>query len=60
MTRTGRFTPALRDGRDPRTDSRTIFKAALVDHLGIPKSILDDKIFPGSESEKSIAGLIRA
>jgi uncharacterized protein (DUF1501 family) len=53
---------ALRDGRDlpPRTDTRTIFKTLLADHLGVPKSILDDKIFPDSGSDKIIAGLIRA
>lgn len=53
---------ALRDGRDlpPRIDTRTIFKTLLADHLGVPKPILDDKIFPDSGSDKPIAGLIRA
>jgi uncharacterized protein (DUF1501 family) len=53
---------ALRDGRDlpPRTDTRTVFKAVLADHLGVAKSVLDNKIFPDSGSEKPSAGLIRA
>jgi uncharacterized protein (DUF1501 family) len=53
---------ALRDGRDlpPQIDTRSVFKAVLADHLGVPKSVLDDKIFPDSKSEKPPAGLIRA
>ncbi len=32
----------------------------LADHLGVPKSVLDEKIFPDSGSDKPSAGLIRA
>ena len=53
---------ALRDGRDlpPQIDTRSVFKAVLADHLGVPKAVLDDKIFPDSKADKPPAGLIRA
>lgn len=39
----------LLDGRDlmPTTDTRSIFKAALTDHLGIPAAEVDKVVFPG-------------
>jgi uncharacterized protein (DUF1501 family) len=53
---------ALRDGRDlpARTDTRSVFKAVLADHLGVPKSVLEDRIFPDSSSALPPSGLIRA
>jgi uncharacterized protein (DUF1501 family) len=51
---------ALKDGRDlpPRTDTRALFKAALLDHLGVPARVLDDRVFPESTGMAPLKGLI--
>jgi uncharacterized protein (DUF1501 family) len=59
---TGLNPQALRDGRDlpAKTDTRAVFKAVLADHLGIPRPILESRIFPDSSSAIPPGGLIRA
>jgi uncharacterized protein (DUF1501 family) len=59
---TGLKAPALRDGRDlpAKIDTRAVFKAVLADHLGIPKTVLESRIFPDSIMAAPPAGLIRA
>jgi uncharacterized protein (DUF1501 family) len=53
---------ALKDRRDlpAQTDTRALFKAALADHLGVPKSVLADRVFPDSAAAPALKGLIRA
>ncbi|HEX3486222.1 MAG TPA: DUF1501 domain-containing protein, partial [Micropepsaceae bacterium] len=53
---------ALRDRRDlpAQTDTRAIFKAALGDHLGVPKQVLEANVFPDSGAATAPKGLIRA
>ena len=53
---------ALKDGRDlpAQTDTRALFKAALADHLGVPKLVLEDTVFPDSAAAAGLKGLIRA
>jgi uncharacterized protein (DUF1501 family) len=53
---------ALKDGRDlpAKTDMRAIFKAALSEHFGITRQVLDDQVFPDSGSILVAKGLIRA
>lgn len=41
------------------TDLRAVFKGVLADHVGVPRSILDDTIFPGSADVAPFPGLIR-
>ena len=52
----------LKDGRDlpAQTDTRSIFKAALADHLGVPKQALEDRVFPDSTAASALKGIIRA
>jgi uncharacterized protein (DUF1501 family) len=52
---------ALKDGRDQpaRTDLRALFKGVLAEHLGVPKSELDSKVFPDSGSTTAQTQLIR-
>ena len=53
---------ALKDGRDQpaRTDLRALFKGVLADQMGVPKSALENTIFPDSSSAMPMKGLIRA
>lgn len=53
---------ALQDGRDqpPRTDLRSLFKGALAEHMGVPKSALDSQVFPDSTDVASLKQLVRA
>jgi uncharacterized protein (DUF1501 family) len=52
----------LQDDRDLRvaTDSRTVMKAVLRDHLGLDAAALDRKVFPDTASMKPMRGLLRA
>ena len=52
---------ALLDGRDlrPTTDLRAVAKGILGDHLRIAGAALDRTVFPGSETVRPMAGLIR-
>jgi uncharacterized protein (DUF1501 family) len=52
---------ALRDGRDlpATTDTRSIFKGILADHLGVAKKSLEDRIFPDSAAAVALKGIIR-
>ncbi len=49
----------LNDGRDLRatTDLRALFKALLLQHLGVPESKLETAVFPDSRAVKPLAGL---
>ena len=51
----------LYEGRDikPTTDYRSIFKAALSDHIGLSEGIIEDKVFPASRSAPPMDGIIR-
>ncbi len=44
----------------PTTDLRAVFKGVLQDHLGVPRSLLDTKIFPASAKVRPMAGLVKA
>ena len=52
---------ALRDGRDlpARTDTRSVFKGALADHLGVSKSQLELSVFPDSGATPAFKELFR-
>jgi uncharacterized protein (DUF1501 family) len=60
------LSPAARYEGDlyPATDLRAVFKSILNQHIGVPQSILDDTVFPGSAgvtlSAKVISGPKRA
>lgn len=43
----------LFEGRDlaPTLDVRSVFKGVLCDHLGVDRSTLDQRVFPGSAAE---------
>lgn len=51
----------LVDNRDlaATTDTRQLFKGILQDHLGVPKTLLDNQIFPGSAGLSAMSGLIQ-
>jgi uncharacterized protein (DUF1501 family) len=53
---------ALRDARDlpARTDTRSLFKAALSDHLGVARSALETRVFPESGAASPLKTLFRA
>jgi len=53
---------ALYEGRDlkPTTDLRAVMKGLLADHLGVPAGMLGTRVFPGSETVRAMAGLVRA
>ncbi len=59
---TGLKDAALKDGRDlpARTDLRALFKGILAEHMAVPKSALEAKVFPQSVAAAPLAGLIRA
>lgn len=50
----------LREGRDlrPTTDLRSVAKGVLADLFGVPVTILDRAVFPGSEGVPALAGLV--
>jgi uncharacterized protein (DUF1501 family) len=52
----------LYQGRDlaPTTDLRSVLKAVLADHLGVPRDALDRTIFPASSDAKPVAGIVAA
>lgn len=45
---------------NPTTDLRSIFKGVLQDHLGVPKTLLDETIFPSSAAVPVLQNLIRS
>ena len=51
----------LYDGRDlkPTGDLRSLFKAALRDHMGVDPALLDREVFPDSAAAKATEGLFR-
>jgi uncharacterized protein (DUF1501 family) len=51
----------LLESRDlkPTLDLRAVMKGVLRDHLNVPGSALDAKVFPGSEGVKPLEGLVR-
>ena len=52
----------LYDGRDlkPTMDLRSLFKAALRDHMGVETALLDREVFPDSAGAKAADGLFRS
>jgi uncharacterized protein (DUF1501 family) len=52
----------LRDARDlpAQTDTRSLFKAVLADHFGVPKTTLEGTVFPDSSAAPVTTGLIRS
>jgi uncharacterized protein (DUF1501 family) len=58
---TGLGAGALKDGRDQpaRTDLRALFKGVLAEQMDVPKSALENTIFPDSAAAAPIKGLIR-
>ncbi|MFQ5610123.1 MAG: DUF1501 domain-containing protein, partial [Woeseiaceae bacterium] len=52
----------LYQGRDlrPTTDIRGVFKGLLADHLGVPVSLIEGSVFPGSAEAVLITDLVRA
>lgn len=51
----------LYQGRDlmPTTDLRALFKGVLNEHLGVPESLLETKVFAGSGNVKPLSGVLR-
>jgi uncharacterized protein (DUF1501 family) len=51
----------LHDGRDlvPTTDLRAVAKALLAGHLGLPRAVLDQRVFPASAGVVPMPGLLR-
>ncbi|BBE74799.1 DUF1501 domain-containing protein [Oharaeibacter diazotrophicus] len=43
----------------PTTDLRAIFKGVLMDHIGVPKDVLDETVFPGSADVPAMTGLVK-
>jgi uncharacterized protein (DUF1501 family) len=52
---------ALLDGRDlrPTTDLRSVMKAVLIDHLGVPEGHVEDAVFPDSRTIAAADGLFK-
>jgi uncharacterized protein (DUF1501 family) len=50
----------LYEGRDlmPTTDTRSLFKGVLTDHLSVPYSTLEDSVFPNSADTRPMRDLI--
>jgi len=55
----GLHSSALVDGRDLRTttDMRSVFKALLVDHLGLNPELVESRVFPASDSVRKLESL---
>ncbi|MEO0972894.1 MAG: DUF1501 domain-containing protein [Pseudomonadota bacterium] len=51
---------ALHEGRDlrPTLDTRALLKGLLIEHLGVPSSRVETKVFPGSPAVKALRRLI--
>jgi uncharacterized protein (DUF1501 family) len=51
----------LHEGRDlrPTADLRSIFKAALIEHMGADESEVENRVFPGSGAVRATPGLFR-
>jgi uncharacterized protein (DUF1501 family) len=51
----------LYEGSDlkPTTDIRSLFKGILLEHLGVPPSILEAQVFPASSRAAPLLGLVR-
>ena len=51
----------LYEGRDlmPTTDTRSLFKGILADHLDVPESLLERSVFPNSAAAPQTRNLIR-
>ena len=58
----GLATQNLYQGRDlkPTTDLRSIFKAVLLEHIGVPETWVEDSVFPASSDESPTENLLRA
>ncbi|MDH3700754.1 MAG: DUF1501 domain-containing protein [Alphaproteobacteria bacterium] len=58
----GLSTGRLYENRDlaPTTDMRALFKAVLVDHLGLPARAVDDRVFPGGGNAARLRGLMQS
>jgi uncharacterized protein (DUF1501 family) len=56
----GLSSAALFEGRDlhATSDLRAMFKALLVDHLGLPRSEVESRVFPDSGSVTAMRGLV--
>jgi uncharacterized protein (DUF1501 family) len=52
--------PQLNEGRDLRTttDLRAVFKGVLAQHLSMPESALEGKVFPDSRAVRAMEGLV--
>jgi uncharacterized protein (DUF1501 family) len=52
----------LLQGRDlrPTADLRSVFKAALVEHMGVEPGHVDRNVFPGGGEARPTPGLFRA
>ncbi|HTA65598.1 MAG TPA: DUF1501 domain-containing protein [Xanthomonadaceae bacterium] len=52
----------LNEGRDVHatTDMRALFKGILADHLQMPTSVLDTRVFPDSAAVRPMGGLLRS
>jgi len=52
----------LQDGRDQpaRTDLRALFKAVLMEHMGVSRTALESAVFPDSGSIAPLTNMIRA
>ncbi len=52
----------LYQGRDlkPTTDIRSVFKAVLAEHLGLPETHLDNVVFPDSKSAEPLRDIVRS
>jgi uncharacterized protein (DUF1501 family) len=59
---TGLKPSALQDGRDqpPRTDTRTVLKGVLADHMRVPRRDLETTVFPDSGAAQPTGSLITA
>lgn len=51
----------LYENRDlrPTTGIESIFKAALIDHMGLSRNFVEDTVFPGSRSTQPLSGVFR-
>ena len=53
--------PALYEGRDvrPTTAYESLFKAALIGHLGVSTAVVEDQVFPDSRGLAPVENLFR-
>ncbi len=58
----GLRTSDLHEGRDLRatTDTRSVFKGLLADHLDLPMAFLERSVFPNSSSAAPMQGLLKS